>query len=260
LAGFYWAALSPSGVRPAFVYLYVAPEFRHRGIGSRLYAAMLPEVRATGAQKIKTFVKEASPESKAFADHRGLYVERMQFAMELDLDAFNDRPYDALIERLQSEGFRFTSMQELGDTEGNQRKLYRLNDDCVVATMGSDGSHAWGSFEEFQREVCQNRWYNPAGQKLVIDSRSGSWAAMSAISCFEGNEFAYNLFTGVDIPYRGRKLGQAVKVTALRFARQVLGVSRVRTHHNTKNEPMIAIDRKFGYTALPGDYVMEKEL
>ena len=72
--------------------------------------------------------------------------------------------------------------------------------------------------------------------------------------------FAYNLFTGVDERYRGRKLGQAVKVLALRYARDVLQVSTVRTHHNTFTLPMIAIDRKFGYVQMPGFYSMEKSL
>jgi GNAT superfamily N-acetyltransferase len=256
--GFYWAVLSPSGAQPAFIYLYVDPEQRKQGLGSRLYDAMLPEIRAAGAKKIKTFVKEIWPEAKAFADKHGLYVERQQFAMELDLDGFDDRLYENLIEKLKGEGFQFTSAAELGNTEEVHRQLFKLNDDCVVTTMGSDGAHAWGSFEEFQRGVVQASWYNPAGQIVVIDTNNGSWAAMSAITKFDGNEFAYNLFTGVDSPYRGRKLGQAVKVTALRFARSVLGVHKVRTHHNTKNEPMIAIDRKFGYVQLPGDYVMER--
>lgn len=258
--GFYWVVLYPSGAQPAFIYLYVDIEHRNQGIGSMLYEAMLPEVRASGAGKIKTFVKEVWPESKAFADKHGLYVERRQFAMELDLDCFDDRPYEDLIESLKSEGFQFTSAAELGNTEEVQRKLFKLNDDCVVTTMGGDGSHAWGSFDEFQKSVVQTPWYNPAGQIVVIDTNNGSWAAMSAITKFEGNDFAYNLFTGVDSPYRRRKLGQAVKVTALRFARNMLGVHKVRTHHNTKNEPMIAIDRKFGYVQLPGDYVMEQEI
>ena len=72
--------------------------------------------------------------------------------------------------------------------------------------------------------------------------------------------FAYNLFTGVDALYRGRKLGQAVKIHALRYARNVLKVGRVRTHHNTRNLPMIAIDRKLGYTMLPGTFLMQKAL
>lgn len=99
-----------------------------------------------------------------------------------------------------------------------------------------------------------------AGQMVVIDTRTGEWAAMSAITRFAGRDYAYNLFTGVDARYRGRKLGQAVKVIALRYARDVLGAHIVRTHHNTKNEPVLAIDRKFGYTVLPGEFVMVKEL
>ena len=94
----------------------------------------------------------------------------------------------------------------------------------------------------------------------TIDSASGAWVAMSAITRFAGTDYAYNLFTGVDQAYWGRKLGQAVKVCALRYARQVLGVSEVRTHHLTKNAPILAIDRKLGYELLPGKYSMEKML
>ena len=93
---------------------------------------------------------------------------------------------------------------------------------------------------------------------VVVDTSTGEWAAMSAITCFDGKDYAYNLFTGVDPRYRNRGLGQAVKVTALRFARQVLKVDVVRTHHNFKNQPMIAIDRKLGYAMMPGTYLMEK--
>jgi hypothetical protein len=69
---------------------------------------------------------------------------------------------------------------------------------------------------------------------------------MSAITRFEGSNHAYNLHTGVDRRYRGRMLGQAVKVTALRYAREALKVNKVLTHHNPKYLPMLAIDRKLG--------------
>ena len=95
---------------------------------------------------------------------------------------------------------------------------------------------------------------------MAIDSATGDWAAMSAITRLEGNDYAYNLFTGVDERYRGRKLGQAVKVLALRYAREMLQAHTVRTHHNFKNLPMIAIDQKLGYSMLPGTFLMEKEL
>ena len=182
------------------------------------------------------------------------------FMMELDLAAFDDRPYDAVIEKLKSEGFQFTSMEELGNTEDAQRKLYALNDAASASTPGTDGEHSWASFEDFQQSVCQSDWYKPAGQMVVIDTGTGNWAAMSSITRAEGNDYAYNLFTGVDEFYRGRKLGQAVKIQALRYAREVLRVDTVRTHHNMKNQPMIAIDRKFGYVQMPGTFLMEKVL
>lgn len=49
-----------------------------------------------------------------------------------------------------------------------------------------------------------------------------------------------------------------MKVLALRYARDVLKAGSVRTHHNTKNLPMIAIDRKLGYIQMPGTFLMEK--
>jgi RimJ/RimL family protein N-acetyltransferase len=64
----------------------------------------------------------------------------------------------------------------------------------------------------------------------------------------------------VDKNYRGRKLGQAVKVLALRYARDVLKVDTVRTNHNAQNAPMIAIDRKLGYVQTPGFFMMVKKL
>ena len=106
----------------------------------------------------------------------------------------------------------------------------------------------------------QSAWYKPAGQMIVIEKATGKWVAMSAITRFEGQEEAYNLFTGVDEAYRGRKLAQAVKAKALLFARDVLGVKLVRTNHNALNQPMIAIDRKFGYVQSRGNFYMRKVL
>jgi hypothetical protein len=37
-------------------------------------------------------------------------------------------------------------------------------------------------------------------------------------------------------------------------------VNTIRTDHNALNEPMIAIDRKFGYVQVPGMFRMEKML
>jgi GNAT superfamily N-acetyltransferase len=254
LAGFYWS-FHNSRERHNLD-LYVPPEQRRQGLGRQLYLDAEQTARAEGATILQASVQDGDLESRVFAERRG-FTERWHFMpMRLELEAFDDRPYDAIIARLKDEGFQFTSMEELGNTDEAQRRLYKLNDETDQDVPGRDGEHSWDSFEDFQQHVCQAYWYRPDGQMVVIERATGEWVAMSAITRFENH--AYNLHTGVDRRYRGRKLAQAVKVHALRYAREVLKVGFVLTNHNTLNFPMIAIDRKFGYVAQPGVFVMRK--
>lgn len=258
--GFSWLERSRANPNRAVLSLYVLPEHRRQGIGSRLYADLEQAARELVADRLRVSIWDNTPADRGFAERRGFAEHIHSMAFSLDLATFDDRPYDAIIERLKAEGFHFTSMEELGNTEEAQRRLYILNDTAAASTLGSDGEHPWESFEDFQQHVCQTDWYKPGGQFVAIDTATGNWAAMSAITRLEGNDYAYNLFTGVDFPYRGRKLAQAVKVHALRYARDVLKATSVHTNHNSKNPPILAIDRKLGYVQIPGLYVMEKAL
>jgi GNAT superfamily N-acetyltransferase/RimJ/RimL family protein N-acetyltransferase len=260
LLGFYWACRDMVEPDRAYFYLFVQPEKRRQGVGRWLYEDLALAALGARIRKLRVTVWDNSPESRAFTDRLGFIERRHSIAMELDLGSFDDRPYDEVIARLEGEGFRFTSMEALGNTEEAQRKLYTLNDATAATIPGAEGEHSWTSFEDFQKRVCQSDWYKPGGQMVAIDTTNGAWAAMSAVIRRPGNDFAYNLFTGVDIPYRGRKIGQVVKVLALRYARDVLGAASVRTQHNVNNLPMIAIDRKLGYHQVPGNFLMEKIL
>ncbi len=264
--GFSWAYRNKVEPERISFYLVVQPERQREGAGRLLYTDLLQNVTSAHARKLRTSVLDSSPDSRAFLERRGFKEIRHQIGMQLDLAALDDRPWNAILERLKGQGFRFTSMQELGNTEEAQRKLYALNDAASASTPGQGGEHAWASFEDFQKSVCGSDWYRPDGQIVAIDyehrrlGRHERHHEKAPGTGVEGRDYAYNLFTGVDLPYRGRKLGQAVKVLALRYARNVLKVQLVRTHHNTKNLPMIAIDTRFGYRVFSGAYLMEKSL
>jgi GNAT superfamily N-acetyltransferase len=260
LLGFYWAIRSKLEAARIYFNLFVRPEQRGQGVGRRLYEDLARAVEAEQAKRLQVKVWDNCPEGMSFAERRG-FTERLHFfAMEMNLADFDDRPYAEIIARLKGKGFQFTSMGELGNTEEAQRQLYVLNDTTGMEVPDTDGGHTWESFEDFQKAVCQSDWYKPDGQMVVIDTVTGTWAAMSAITRWGAADYAYNLHTGVDKRYRGRKLGQAVKVLALRYAREILKANTVRTHHNTKNLPIIAIDHKLGYARLPGTFVMQKIL
>ena len=258
--GFYWTFLSRTQPGTVWLNLYVDPPHRRQGVGTALYEHMLAALQGGQGEKLHVSLADDCLECLRFAEKRGFSERSHSLAMKLDLAAFDDKPYDLILDRLQKEGFLFTSMEQLGNSQEAQRKLYALNDMTSSETPGSEGVHAWLSFEDFQTRVCQSDWYKPAGQMLVIDSTTGDWVGLSAITRFEGADYAYNLHTGVDKRYRGRKLAQAVKITALRYAREALGVTEVRTNHNSRNLPMIAIDRKFGYVDMVGRFGMERGL
>jgi mycothiol synthase len=270
----FFVAVSPkgkllgfSGIYRAFtnlernysVYLIVNQENRQCGVGSLLYNHLLTQAYDLGALTLRIRVRDNCDEGYHFAFQHGFRVWKHSIEMMFDLKNWDEDRYAPILQSLQAQGFHFTNMSELGDTEEARRKLYALNNGAAATDPGSDGIPPWASFEEFERDVCTSSWYHPDAQIIAIDTSNGEWAAMSAITVFEGSDHAYNLFTGTDVRYRGRKLAQAVKALALRRAR-AFGVNAVRTSHNSENEAMIAIDTRLGYVRTPGVFIMVKEL
>lgn len=241
------------------IYVIIDEEYRGQGLGTRLYDHLLPQVAELDALTLRARVRDNFEQGLRFATQRGLSIYKHSIEMMFDLKAWDGSRYEPILQSLQAQGFYFTNMAELGDTRDARRKLFTLNNDAGATDPGSDGIPPWATFEEFERDVCNSSWYRPDAQIVAIDTRTGKWAAMSAITVFEGSDHAYNLFTGTDIRYRGRKLAQAVKSLALRKA-LTFGVETVRTSHNSENEAMIAIDTKLGYTRTPGTFIMVKEL
>ncbi len=256
-SGLYRSSSSREGLYG--MYVVVDPGCRRGGLGSLLYDRLLEQAQATAARTLAVYIRDDSPASVHFAIERDFVQKILTIGMSLDLSTWDDQKYEPILQSLREQGFRFTNMADLGDTEEARRKLYILNSTVAATDPGTDGASPWATFEDFDRYVCHAGWYRPDGQFIAIDTRTGEWVSMSSITVFDGADHAWNLFTGTDVRYRGRKLAQAVKTLALRKAR-TFGVGSVRTSHTSVNEPMIAIDTKLGYVRTPGMLVMEKEL
>jgi GNAT superfamily N-acetyltransferase len=260
LLGFYWVTRSRFDANQAYFYLMVEPEQRKQGTGRQLYADLDEAAQKAGATQLKINIRDNSPESRAFAERRGFTEQSHYVGLALNLDTFNDLVYDEIIANLKYEGFQFSSMEEMGNTEKAQRQLFHLNDTTNMEMIVPAGAHVWLSFDDFKKKVCQMDWYKPAGQMVAIDRSTGIWAAMSAITRFEGSDHAFNLHTGVDKRYHERNLAQVMLVLALRYARDVLKVTRVQTDENAHNLSSMAIYHELGYTQTPGVFSMEKIL
>lgn len=238
-----------------YVWVIIEPELRGRGIGTRLYADALAFLRQQGAVSLKSEVHDDDELSMRFARRYGYDIDRHIFESELDLTSFNESPYAGLIPQLEAEGFRFVSLADLGDTTEARRGLYQVNYDAVLDIPGYVGE--WLTFDQFEEMVCNSHWYRPDGQFGVLDS--DTWAGIAAVQLLDDLKLAYNLFTGVMRPYRGRKLALALKLVTIRYA-LAHGMQRMRTDNDSLNGPMLAINRKLGYIPEPGKYFIRTRL
>lgn len=98
--------------------------------------------------------------------------------------------------------------------------------------------------------------YDKKGFIVAVDG--DQWIAMSMI-VKENEDVYYNSMTGVDQRYRGKGLAQAVKIKAIEYALQNK-VKYIRTHNNSKNTPMLYVNRKLGYEEKPGIYGLTKRI
>ncbi len=243
---------SPPGL--FWLHVSVDPAQRSRGVGTLLYHAVRDHaVTAHGATLFRGEVRDHLDGALRFAQRCGFQVERHIFESTLDLAAFDERPFAGHAEAVASQGIRFLTVADAGDTLDARRRLWELNQRTARDVPGFDG--AFPPVDAFQKQVCEASWYRPDGQILAADDAGDGdhWIGLSAIGYFANTASAMNTFTGVDRAYRGRGIALALKLLAIHAARRY-GAAYIRTNNDSENAPMLAVNRKLGYRPKPGYY------
>lgn len=233
----------------------VDPDCRGQGLGSQLWAAVERQAREWGATALLTEVRDDQPADRTFAEHRGFQVTQHYFQSEQDLERFDPTPFLSAITDAEAMGYRFASMAELDSPEA-RRRLFELDEECTIDEPSHDPASP-STFDDYARHVFAKAVYDPAGAYVAL--LGDEWAAMSGLHFPEGKDEAGVFFTGVRRAHRGKRLAQALKLLTARYARQ-RGVRRIITGNNERNPAMLAVNRKFGFTPLPGGYAMEREV
>ena len=247
----YWDVERETWMNPGrfFIKVIVAPEARGQRLGTRMYEDALRLAREYGATQLESMVREADEVAVRFAKQRGFIVERHMFESSLDLADFDERPFEDLLCCLQMKGFRFFSLAQAGLTEENKHRLYEVNRLASLDDPGNTGT--FPDFYAFAKNVFDASWFRADTQLLV--AHADQWVGLAAVGIYPADRHAYNAFTGVLRAYRGRGLAQALKLQTILLAKRE-GMRYIRTHNDSNNAPMLAINRKLGYKPEPGRY------
>lgn len=226
-----------------------------RGAGSALLTAFEQWAREWGQHALETEVRDDRPEGKSFLEARGFQQTEHYFRSELDLTNFDPAPFMGVLERARANGYRFLSMADL-DLEAGKRAVYALDTDCTRDEPGIAPDWEPPSYETYEREIFTGPQFDPGAVFLAV--KEGEYAGMTGLH-FPPGGTPWTFFTGVRREHRGQGLAQALKLLAVEYARS-RGHARVGTGNHERNQPMLAVNRKFGFQPLPGVYLYRKDL
>lgn len=222
----------------------VEAEHRSRGTGTALLEGVTTQMERRGATRLLGWIRAESEALERFARRAGFRpTGQVMDDYRLDVDAAHPEAYGAAVDRLAREGIRVSSLAALQSQDDTwlhavQRLEWGIGHDTIDEHTLDREFGAWResalrgagrSAETYWVALEGNR---PVGLTFLRMLTPGG---------------AENDFTGVLPSARGRGIAALLKVTAIEWAREN-GLRAFYTSHEVGNAPMIAVNRKLGYT------------
>jgi GNAT superfamily N-acetyltransferase len=229
-----------------FVNVYVHPERTHRGAGSLLVRTAEEHLVTQGATRLYAWVLD-EPGNRAFAEGFGYTASRSAHFLRLDL-AHGDLP------PLQDPP-PGVEIRPGSDFAADPRPLFALDAEATLDEP-SDVDTEFTDYEAWLDETWQHPLFSPELTSVaLVDGRP---AAFSAARTDDGTRDG-TVMTGTARAHRGRGLAKLAKNDSLHRARAA-GYTEAFTGNDTGNEPMLAINKWFGYEICATEVRYVREL
>ncbi|MEV7079336.1 GNAT family N-acetyltransferase [Streptomyces sp. NPDC093516] len=212
--------------------IYVRPDRRQRGAGSLLLRTAEERLVALGVTKVFAWVLD-EPENRAFAERRGFRASRSAYFLRLDLTSGGLPP--------RQDPPPGVELRTAADFADDPRPLFALDAEVVADEPGDIAVE----FTDYEAWLAEN-WRHPLLNRdlttvAVVDGRPAAFS----VAHTDGTRYG-TAMTGTAREFRGRGLAKLAKNDSLHRARAA-GYTEAFTGNDTGNEPMIAINKWFGY-------------
>ncbi|PYE51956.1 GNAT family N-acetyltransferase [Deinococcus yavapaiensis] len=250
------AVLFTNAMRPGVFMMrpVVAPDARRRGYGEALFKHAYETALAQSGRTLEVSVRDVNPEGRAWAQRRGFTLHFHRFESTLDLTTFDEAAHADVTQRVADAGITFEDMRTLGSDEANWSRLYDFNADRTQETPDYRGMLRL-PVEQSRGMLREAPEVRP--EWIVLATRGEEWLGFSVMASLPHG--AYNAMAGVAPEDRAMGLARALKVDVIRRVRAA-GFSRMITNNLSINAPMLAVNRRLGFEAQPGTWVMQRTL
>ncbi|MET9379052.1 GNAT family N-acetyltransferase [Streptomyces sp. NPDC002992] len=215
------------------VNVYVHPEKRGLGAGTLLVRASEEHLARCGATTLYSWVLD-EPEFRAFAERHGYTARRSAHFLRLDLASAGLPPLQ--------EPPAGVELRTAAEFAADPRPLFVL-DALTTADEPGDVGTELTDYEHW----LETTWNHPLFDReltavAVVDGRPVAFSAAQT----DGRGRYSTGMTGTDPAFRGRGLAKLAKNHSLHRARAA-GCTEAFTGNDAGNEPMLAINKWFGY-------------
>lgn len=236
----------------AFAQTAVRVDARGTGAGSALVSAAEERLAGLGVVKVSAWALD-EPRCVTFAERRGYRRGRGSRVQRLDLTGVALPPLDLQALRFSRRGG--VELRTAADFADDPRPLYEVDVECTEDEPGAVG-FAGLPYAEW---LALN-WEHPALDReltsvAVVD---GAVAAFSVAHTDRRGRY-WSAMTGTLRAFRGRGLAKLAKNDSLHRARAA-GCVEAFAGNDGGNEPMLAVNKWFGYAPVATQWRYVREL
>jgi mycothiol synthase len=242
--------VSPSSAGPHALYamVRVVPEFRGRGIGRALYAALSDHGRELGREWLWGRVRDDDTETLTIVLAHGFTETGRQPMVAVDPRRAPPRA------RPLPEGVEIVS---LADRPELARAAWEVEREAVQDVPAPEPLTS-ESFERWLAHNLEGPAALPAGSFVaLVDGEVVGHTGLAALLARPRS--AENLFTGVHRAWRGRGIATALKQAQIAWAR-AHGYEWIQTENDEPNALMRRVNARLGYKPVAGSILVRGPL
>lgn len=215
-----------------YLNIYVRPDRTRRGAGALLVRIAEEHLAAHGATRLYSWVLD-EPQNRTFAERHGYRAGRSAHFLRLDLTNGTLPPLGT-----PPPGVELRTAADFAD---DPRPFFELD----AETAGDEPSDVGTEFTDYDAWIEEN-WKHPLLDHALttialVDGRPAAFSVAHTDGC----RYA-TAMTGTARAFRGRGLAKLAKNASLHRARAA-GCTEALTGNDAGNEPMLAINKWFGY-------------